>query len=147
MLHSCRQGKAQQPLTALFINSIQERRTRSNQRCATHIHVSTSSNQHISLLCAPEMRHFLFVFGRSTNVAATRTTADRHTHTHAHNVRTAHCYFAQAVKMCPGQRESPQKQQLRCFSQETSATSGASTSGHRPAVCQAYSPTGRSFSA
>lgn len=81
-LHSCRQGKAQQPLTALFINSIQERRTHSNQWRATHIHVSASSNQHISLLCASEMRRFSFVFGRSTTVVATRTTADKHTHTH-----------------------------------------------------------------
>lgn len=85
-LHSCRQGKAQQPLTALFINSIQDRRTRSNQWHATHIHVSARSYQHISLLCAPEMRRFSFVFGRSTTVVATRTTADRHTHTHMHTM-------------------------------------------------------------
>lgn len=34
------------------------------------------------------------------------------THTQ-HNVRRAYCYFVQAVKVCPGQRESPQKQQLK----------------------------------
>lgn len=52
-------------------------------------------------------------------------------YTHAHNVRTAYCYFVQAVKICPGQRESPQKQQLSCFSEETSVTSGV----HVPSTC------------
>lgn len=49
------------------------------------------------------------------------------TYTHAHNVRTAYCYFVQAVKICPGQRESPQKQQLSCFSEETSGVYSPST--------------------
>lgn len=52
-------------------------------------------------------------------------------YTYAHNVRTAYCYFVQAVKVCPGQRESPQKQQLSCFSEETSVTSGV----HAPSTC------------
>lgn len=52
-------------------------------------------------------------------------------YTHAHNVRTAYCYFVQAVKICPGQRESPQKQQLSCFSEATSVTSGV----HVPSTC------------
>lgn len=134
-LHSCRQGKAQQPLTALFINSIQERRTHSNQWRATHIHVSASSNQHISLLCAPEMRRFSFVFGRSTTVVATRTTADKHTHTHTCTQCTdgplLFCSSSEDVSWPTGKSAETT---ASCFSEETSATSGA----HRPAACQAY---------
>lgn len=85
-LHSFRPGKAQQPPTALFINSIQERRIHSNQRHATHIHVCASSNKHISSLCTPDFCIFhSFLEDPGTNVVGTRKNR-RQAYTHTHTM-------------------------------------------------------------
>lgn len=88
----------------------------------------TNTFLHCALLISPFFIHFWKIQAQMWREQEKPQTS---IYTHAHNVRTAHCYFVQAVKICPGQRESPQKQQLSCFSEETSVTSGM----HAPLTC------------
>lgn len=77
-------------------------------------------------------------------------------YSHAHNASTAYCWFVQAVRMYPGQPESPQNQWLRDIRMEGArcVTSGLHVAlSSCMAACQTCSPTdildfrpGQSFS-
>lgn len=81
-LHSCRQGKAQQPPTALFINSIQERRIHSNQ---WHAHTSMSARAVTNTFLHCALPNFCifhsFLEDPGTNVVGRWKTTDKHIHT------------------------------------------------------------------